>query len=80
MTRKNGKIEGVSIAGTGAGEMMNMWARAVAKGMNVRDIAQYVSPYPTMSEIGKRAATTYFTPSTKKPWIRSVIGFLRIFG
>ena len=80
VTRKNGKIEGVSIAGTGAGEMMNMWALAVAKGMNVRDIAQYVSPYPTMSEIGKRAATTYFTPSTKKPWIRSVIGFLRIFG
>ena len=80
VTRKNGKIEGVSIAGTNAGEMMNFWALAIAKGLKVKDITEYVSPYPTMSEIGKRAATSYFTPATKKPWIRGVISFLRSFG
>ena len=80
IARKNGKIEGVTIAGTNAGEMMNFWALAVAKGMKVRDITSYVSPYPTMSEIGKRAATSYFAPATKKPWLRNIIGFLRIFG
>ncbi len=77
---KKGKIEGVTIAGANAGEMMNFWALAVAKGMKVKDITDYVSPYPTMSEIGKRAATSYYTPTTRKPWIRSVIGFLRMFG
>ena len=80
IARKNGKIEGVSIAGINAGEMMNFWALAIAKGMKVKDITDYISPYPTMSEIGKRAATSYFTPSTKKPWVRGVISFLRSFG
>ncbi len=77
---KKGKIEGVSIAGVNAGEMMNLWALAIAKEMTVRDITAYIPPYPTMSEIGKRAATSYYAPTTRKPWIRSVIGFLRIFG
>lgn len=80
VTRANGKIEGVSIAGANAGEMMNFWAFAVAKDMKVKDILAYVSPYPTMSEIGKRAATSYFTPSTRKGWVRGLIGFLRNFG
>jgi len=80
VANKKGKIVGVGIAGTNAGEMMNFWALAVSKGMKVRDITSYVSPYPTMSEIGKRAATSYFSPSAKNPWVRRVIGFMRIFG
>ncbi len=80
ITRKNGKIEGVSIVGHNAGEMINMWALAISKNMKVSDIAGYVSPYPTMTEIGKRAATSYYIPSTRKPFVRKLIGFLRIFG
>ncbi len=80
ITRKNGKIEGVSIAGAMAGEMMNMWALAISQELKVKDIAAYVSPYPTMSEIGKRAATTFYAPSTKKPFVRGVVRFLRGFG
>jgi pyruvate/2-oxoglutarate dehydrogenase complex dihydrolipoamide dehydrogenase (E3) component len=80
VTRKNGKIEGVSIVGHNAGEMINFWALAISKDMKVGDIAGYVSPYPTMTEIGKRAATSYYIPTTRKPFIRKLIGFLRIFG
>ena len=80
VTRKNGRIEGVSIVGHNAGEMINMWALAISKNMKVGDIAGYVSPYPTMTEIGKRAATSYYAPSTRKPLVRKLIGFLRIFG
>ena len=40
--------------------MIGLWALALAKGMNVRDMAAFVPPYPTMGEIGKRAAITYF--------------------
>ena len=75
-----GKILGVSIAGHGAGEMINMWALALSKGMNVRDIAGYVAPYPTMTETGKRAAITYFAPLARSPRLRKLIGFLRMFG
>jgi hypothetical protein len=78
--RKNGSIEGVSIAGTMAGEMMNMWALAISKKMKVKDIAGYIPPYPTMTEIGKRAATSFYAPTTKKPLVRGVVNFLRKFG
>ncbi|MCU0832268.1 MAG: FAD-dependent oxidoreductase, partial [Rhizobiaceae bacterium] len=53
-----GRILGAGIAGAGAGEMINIWALAVAKSMRVHDIAAYVPPYPTMAEIGRRAAVS----------------------
>jgi hypothetical protein len=39
-----------------------------------------VMPYPTLSEIGKRAAVTYFTPGLTSPWVRRIITLLRRFG
>jgi hypothetical protein len=39
-----------------------------------------IVPYPTLSEIGKRAAIDYFTPSLTKPLLRRIIRWLRIFG
>ncbi len=80
ITNNKGRILGVSIGGHGAGEMINMWALALSKGMGVRDIAGYVAPYPTMSEAGKRAAITYFAPLARSPHLRKLIGFLRMFG
>ena len=38
-------------------------AGAVAQRLNIRAMAGIVVPYPTLSEIGKRAAITYFPPS-----------------
>ncbi|MEN0040878.1 MAG: FAD-dependent oxidoreductase [Pseudomonadota bacterium] len=80
ITNKKGRIEGVTIAGAMAGEMMNMWALAVSQKLTVRDIAGYVPPYPTMTEIGKRAATTFYAPTTKKPLVRKAVELLRSFG
>ncbi|WP_075995447.1 dihydrolipoyl dehydrogenase family protein [Salaquimonas pukyongi] len=80
ITDRKGRILGVGIAGTGAGEMINMWALAISQKMKVKDVAGYIPPYPTMAEIGKRAAITYFAPMTRKPFVRSLIGFLRKFG
>jgi len=37
-------------------------------------------PYPTLGEVGKRAAVTYFSPSLTSPRVRRLIGFLRRFG
>ena len=80
VTNKKGLIVGVSIIGSGAGEMMNMWALAITNKMKVGDVVGYVSPYPTLSEIGKRAAVTNYTSLARKPIIRSVINFLQKFG
>ena len=75
-----GEILGASIVGANAGEMISLWALALSKGMNVRDIAAFVPPYPTMGEIGKRAAITYFATMTQRPGLRKLIRFLRVFG
>ena len=80
ITDAKGRILGAGIAGAGAGEMINLWSLAVAKNMTVRDIAGYVPPYPTMAEIGKRAAVSFYTPQTRKPFVRKLVGWLANFG
>jgi pyruvate/2-oxoglutarate dehydrogenase complex dihydrolipoamide dehydrogenase (E3) component len=75
-----GRILGASIVGANAGEMIGLYGLAIGKGMGVRDLASWLPPYPTMSEIGKRASITYFAGVTRKPGIRALIRFLRVFG
>jgi pyruvate/2-oxoglutarate dehydrogenase complex dihydrolipoamide dehydrogenase (E3) component len=80
VTDKKGRILGTSIVGAGAGEMISIYALAISKKMKASDLASFVAPYPTMSEIGKRAATSYYAPLARKPLIRRVISLLRRFG
>jgi pyruvate/2-oxoglutarate dehydrogenase complex dihydrolipoamide dehydrogenase (E3) component len=77
---KKGKILGATIVGAHAGELIATWALAIAQGLNVRAFTSIVFPYPTLSEIGKRAAIDFFTPSLTRPWVRRTIAWLRIFG
>ncbi|MEN3793654.1 FAD-dependent oxidoreductase [Fulvimarina sp. MAC3] len=77
---KRGKILGAGVAGAKAGEMTNLLALAVSKGMKLSDLQGFVSPYPTLSEIAKRAATSYYSSYTKKPVVRNAVAFLRRFG
>ena len=60
--------------------MIHLYALALTKKMAVNDLRSYIAPYPTMSEIGKRAAITYYAPLTRKPLVRRIIGLLRKFG
>jgi pyruvate/2-oxoglutarate dehydrogenase complex dihydrolipoamide dehydrogenase (E3) component len=80
ITTGKGKILGATIVGAQAGELIAMWTLAIAQGLNVRSFTGIVLPYPTLSEIGKRAAIDYFTPSLTSPWVRRIIAWLRIFG
>jgi pyruvate/2-oxoglutarate dehydrogenase complex dihydrolipoamide dehydrogenase (E3) component len=80
ITTRKGQILGASIVGAQAGELIAMWTLAIAQGLNIRSLTGVVLPYPTLSEIGKRAAIDYFTPSLTNPWVRRIIAWLRIFG
>jgi pyruvate/2-oxoglutarate dehydrogenase complex dihydrolipoamide dehydrogenase (E3) component len=80
VTTAKGKVLGAAIVGSQAGELIAMWALAIAQGLNIRAMAGVVLPYPTLSEIGKRAAIDYFTPSLTSPWVRRIIAWLRLFG
>lgn len=74
-----GEILGVTIVGTCAGEMIWLWALAMSMGMSLADIAGMVPAYPTMGEIGKRAAISYFASDVRKPIIRKLAQMLGVF-
>lgn len=59
---RRGRPVGVSIAGPGAGELVNLWALVMANRLPLKSVAAMVSPYPTMGEINKRVAGAYFSP------------------
>jgi pyruvate/2-oxoglutarate dehydrogenase complex dihydrolipoamide dehydrogenase (E3) component len=80
VTAKNGRILGCTIVGAHAGELITTWTLALSQGLNIRAMTGIVVPYPTLSEIGKRAAITYFSTSLTSPRVRRLIGFLRRFG
>jgi pyruvate/2-oxoglutarate dehydrogenase complex dihydrolipoamide dehydrogenase (E3) component len=80
ITTAKGKIVGATIVGAQASELIGMWALAIAQGLNIRAFADIVLPYPTLSELGKRAAVDYFTPGLTSGWVRRIIGWIRIFG
>lgn len=80
VTAKNGRILGATIVGAHAGELITTWTLALSRGLNIRAMTGIVVPYPTLAEIGKRAAITYFSPSLISPRVRRVINFLRRFG
>ena len=80
VTNRKGIVLGATIVGAGAGELITAWTLAVTEGLNVRAFAGIVVPYPTLAEIGKRAAITYFMPSLTSSWMRRIIGLLRRFG
>ena len=66
--------------GASAGELITLWTLAISRRLNIRAVAGIVVPYPTLSEAGKRAAMTYFTPGLTSPWVRRILGFLRRLG
>ena len=80
VTAKNGKVLGVSIVGEQAGELIQMWSYAIANKMNIKAMTAFISPYPTLSEMNKRIAYTYFQPKLTNPLLQKAIKFLSKFG
>ena len=80
ITRKNGQILGATIVGEHSGEIIQMWALAVSKKLKIGAIAGYVSPYPTFSEINKRAAIVYYLPKLSSQFIQKAVALLAKLG
>jgi len=75
-----GKPIGASIVGAQAGELIGMWAMAIANGLKMSAIANTVLPYPTVSEVNKRAASAYFTPKLfENPWVKRIVRLVQRF-
>lgn len=71
-----GKILGCTIVGPRAGELIAPWVLAMEKGLKIGAMASLVVPYPTLSEVSKRAAGAAFTPSLYSDRTRKLVEFL----
>lgn len=69
---------GATIVGETAGDLIGVWALAIANRMKMSAVAAMVAPYPTLGEVNKRAAGAYFTPQLfENPTVKKVVGFVQ---
>lgn len=76
---RKGKILGATIVGPRAGELIGTWGLAITAGLKIGAVASAILPYPTLSEISKRAAGSYYTPKLFGPVTRRVVGLVQRF-
>ena len=73
-----GRPVGASVAGTQAGELINLWALVIANKLKMKHVANMVAPYPTIGEINKRVAGAYFSPRLfDSPTVKKLVGLVQ---
>ena len=76
-----GRPVGATMVGPQAGELIQIWALAIANKLKMSAIAGMVAPYPTLGEINKRAASAYFSPKLfDSPLVKKVVSLTQRFG
>jgi len=73
VTDRRGRILGATIAGPHAGELILPWSLAIDRGLKIGAMAGLIAPYPTLGEVSKRVAGSYFTPKLFSRRTRSVV-------
>lgn len=74
---KSGKLLGASIVGEGAGDILQLVSVAMSNGLNVQDLTNFISPYPTRAEVVKRAASAHFTDVVFGSKMKMLVGLLQ---
>ena len=80
VTTKSGRILGASILGAQAGELIQVWVLAIGQGLDVKALAGMIAPYPTLGEVSKRAAGSFFTPKLFGERTKRLVRLLSRFG
>jgi len=76
VTTAKGKILGAGIVGPHAGDLIQPWVLAMEQGLKIGAMASTIAPYPTLGEISKRAAGSYYTASLFSDRTRKIVRFL----
>ncbi|MDY7029562.1 MAG: FAD-dependent oxidoreductase, partial [Spirochaetota bacterium] len=70
------RVIGVQIAAAHAGELIGPAIFAVRKGWKISEFLSPVFPYPTLSEIYRKAAGNYLSPRLFNPKVRDILKIL----
>jgi pyruvate/2-oxoglutarate dehydrogenase complex dihydrolipoamide dehydrogenase (E3) component len=76
---KGGRILGATLVGPHAGELIAMWGLAISQKAKIGALASMIVPYPTLSDISKRTAGSYYTPTLYGPRTRRFVQFVQRF-
>jgi pyruvate/2-oxoglutarate dehydrogenase complex dihydrolipoamide dehydrogenase (E3) component len=80
ITRPNGRILGAAVVGHQAGEIVQPWILAVSQELKIGAMAQMIAPYPTLGEIGKRAAGSFYIPKLFTERTKTIVRLLARLG
>ena len=75
---KGGRVLGAGVVGRSAGELIGPWALAVGNGLKLSAFTSMIAPYPTLTEVSKRAASAYYTPRLFSDRTKKLIGVLSV--
>lgn len=74
---RKGKLVGASIVGEGAGDIIQLAGFAMSNGMKLQSLTNFISPYPTRTEVIKRAASAHFSDTVFGKPARTLVSLLQ---
>ena len=80
ITTPRGRILGAGIVGAHAGELIHAWVLAIGRKIKIGAVAGMIAPYPTLGEVNKRAAGSFYTPALFGERTKRIVRFLSHFG
>ena len=79
ITTPRGVILGAGIAGLHAGELIQPWVLAISQKMKIGAMASMIAPYPTLAEVNKRIAGSFYTEKLFSQRIQRLVKLLLKF-
>ncbi|MDQ6989366.1 MAG: FAD-dependent oxidoreductase [Mariprofundaceae bacterium] len=71
-----GVILGASMVGLHAGELIQPWILAISQKMKIGAMAAAIAPYPTLAEVNKRIAGSFYTDKLFSAATKRIVRFL----
>jgi len=79
ITGRGGRILGVGMVGKEAGELIQPWVLALAKGLKLRQMTGWAPPYPTRGDVTRALASQWYAPVLFSDRTRWLVSLLRRF-
>ncbi|RJP24365.1 MAG: FAD-dependent oxidoreductase [Deltaproteobacteria bacterium] len=76
LIRPSGALLGCQIVGHHAGELIHEWVAAINGGVKLSALAGAIHAYPTLAEISKKAAGSYYSEKLFSDRTRKILRFL----
>lgn len=76
LVSSKGYVLGATILGVHAGELIYPWVMAIQNKLKLTAITSSIAPYPTLSDISKRVAGSFYTEKIFSPLMKTMVRFI----